>query len=61
MISNLLKSVGSVFLLVVFLLVVVGALYLSYIVAIGVLIIGAVFVGYHLLSSLEPFTGSKLE
>ena len=50
---NFFKSIGIVFSLLVFIVVAIASLYLSYVVAIGIIIAGLVYVVYQLLSMFK--------
>ena len=47
------KSIGIVFSLLVFVVVAFASLYLSYIVAIGIILAGLTYIVYQLLSTLK--------
>ena len=51
--TNFFQAVGAVLVLCIALLVVVGMIYISYVLAIGVLIVGAIVVAYQFLKALK--------
>lgn len=53
MISNFFKAVGTVFTIIVFLLVTLISLYISYVLAIGLLIAGSIYVAYNIYSTVD--------
>ena len=53
MISNFFKAVGTVFTIIVFLLVTLVSLYISYVLAIGLLIAGSIYVAYNIYSTVD--------
>lgn len=50
---NFFKSIGIVFSLLVFVVVAIASLYLSYIIAIGIIMVGLVYVVYQLLAMFK--------
>ena len=56
--GNLFKAIGSVFSIIVFTLIILASLYISYILAIGVIIVGAVYLIYYFLTHLEAVPSS---
>jgi len=58
MVSTLLQTVGVVFTSVLLVVTVVVTMYFSYLLGVGILLVGLLFVVYHLLSMLKKGAGS---
>jgi glucose uptake protein GlcU len=60
MIGNLFQSIGIVLVIVIFTITTIAALYVSYVLAIGVLICALIFVVYHMLSMAKSQKSTPL-
>lgn len=54
--TNLIQSLGIVFSIVLLIVISLATLYISYIVAIGVLLVGAVYITYNLVSTVKQLS-----
>jgi hypothetical protein len=53
MITNLLQSIGVVFAILIVVALAIVSMYISYILAIGVIILSLLFITYHVISSVK--------
>lgn len=53
MIARLFKAIGAVLLLIIAAAIAIVSLYFSYIIGIGLVVVGCIYIAYHILASIK--------